>query len=117
MLNPHAVTAADRLDIANDLFHLLFERLNLVRRQPGFQLRPHVVEQPDYSIAHHLSCHTGTRPAVHGAPTVSSTLSSFARSTSVSVFSFASVTLNSSAAMLYCSCCDWVGRSAERRMR
>src|SRR5215470_11824361 len=71
----------------------------------------------DIAAHGYLSCQTGTRPAVHGAPTVSSDLSSLARSTSVRDFNFASAALNSSAAMPYCSCCDWLGRNAERRMR
>ena len=47
LINPRPVPPADRFDVANDLFHLLFERLGLVRRQAGLQLRSDVVKKPD----------------------------------------------------------------------
>jgi hypothetical protein len=53
LINPRPFPPADRLHVVNDLFHLLFERLDLVRRQTGLQLRPDMVEESDQSIDSH----------------------------------------------------------------
>src|SRR5262245_35557668 len=103
----------------------LFTRASSEEGSASKQLAPHLLSHyvfqwaPTYARPPriYLSCHAGTRPVVHGAPTVSRVLSSFARSTSVRVFSIASATLNSSAAISYCPCCDCEGRRADRRMR